>query len=90
MDAVMQQVAIDAAREALYVTTILSLPMLGCALIIGLIISLLQALTQVNEMTLTFVPKVLGLAGALVLLMPWMMAKMIGFTQSIFHSIGSF
>ncbi len=80
-------------QQALWVMFLVSLPMLGVALIVGLLVSLLQAATQLNEMTLSFVPKILGIGIALVVAGPWMLHVMmdytIGLLQSIPHLLGS-
>jgi len=71
------------ARQAIDLTLLLSIPMLGLGLIIGLIISIFQAVTQIQEMTLTFVPKIVVVLLALLLTFPWMMNKMIDFTRHL-------
>ncbi len=80
-------------QQALWVMFLVSLPMRGVALIVGLLVSLLQAATQLNEMTLSFVPKILGIGIALVVAGPWMLHVMmdytIGLLQSIPHLLGS-
>ncbi|MFM2044781.1 MAG: flagellar biosynthetic protein FliQ [Pseudomonadota bacterium] len=68
--------AIDVAREALYVTVIVSAPLLMLALVIGLGVSLFQALTQIQEQTLTFIPKILVLFLSMAFLLPFMMGQM--------------
>jgi flagellar biosynthetic protein FliQ len=78
------------ARQAIELTLLLSLPMLGIGLIVGVIISILQAATQIQEMTLTFVPKILAIFLALLVSFPWLMDKMITFTQELIKSIPSF
>ena len=62
-------------------------PILVIAMVIGLAVSLFQAVTAIHEQTLTFVPKVVGIAAALVLLLPWMLQSMIQFTTSIIEKI---
>jgi len=71
------------ARQAIDLTLLLSIPMLGLGLIIGLIISIFQAVTQIQEMTLTFVPKIVVVLLALLFTFPWMMNKMIDFTRHL-------
>ncbi len=79
------------AQQALWVTFLVALPLLGVALVVGLVVSLIQAATQLNEMTLSFVPKVLamGLAGVIagVIAGPWMLHVMMDFTIRLFQSI---
>jgi len=72
------------------VTLILSLPMLLAGLIAGLVISIFQATTQINEMTLSFVPKIILVVVVLIFLMPWMVTTMIDFTTGLFDQIPSF
>lgn len=68
-------------------TLMLSLPMLLAGLFAGLIISIFQATTQINEMTLSFVPKILLVVVVLIFLMPWMMNVMMDFTTGLFEQI---
>lgn len=69
---------------------IVSLPMLLAGMLIGLLISIFQAATQINEMTLTFVPKILVVVGTLIFLMPWMINMIMEFTLEIFNMIPDF
>jgi flagellar biosynthetic protein FliQ len=69
------------ARQAIEVALFLALPMLGVSLVVGVLISVLQAATQIQEMTLTFVPKILSMFIALLIAFPWMMDKMLNFTR---------
>jgi len=64
-------------------------PTMMVALIVGLVISLFQALTQIQEMTLTFVPKIVAIVAALLLFMPFMLSSLTGFTQGLFDRIAS-
>ena len=75
------------ANEAVKVTLLLSAPMLIVGLIIGLVISIFQAVTQVQEMTLTFVPKIIGVMVALIIALPWMINIIVTYTQNLFNSI---
>ncbi|MBM0637230.1 flagellar biosynthesis protein FliQ [Campylobacter sp. VicNov18] len=72
------------------ITLLLSLPMLLAGLIAGLLISIFQATTQINEMTLSFVPKIILVVIVLIFLMPWMSTTMIDFTQNIINQIPTF
>ena len=74
-------------QQALWVMFLVSLPLLGVALVVGLLVSLLQAATQLNEMTLSFVPKVLAIGLAAVLAGPWMLHVMMDFTTRLLLSI---
>ena len=81
---------IDLGREALLVAVIIAAPMLGIALIVGLVIDIIQAATSINEMTLSFIPKL----GALVLVMmglgSWQISIIVDFTRRIFERIPTF
>jgi flagellar biosynthetic protein FliQ len=82
-----QGLAISVLREAVLLIIKLSLPILLVALIVGVIISLLQALTQIQEQTLTFVPKMLAVFGVLVLLLPFMLGSLQDFATDLFNII---
>ncbi|OXL37743.1 flagellar biosynthetic protein FliQ [Enterobacter mori] len=73
--------------QAIRVGLMISAPLLVAALVTGLIISILQAATQVNEMTMTFIPKILMIVGVAVALGPWMMKIFIEYTRAVFASI---
>ena len=73
--------------ETLKLALILSLPMLLAGLIAGLAISIFQATTQINEMTLSFIPKILVVAVVMIVTMPWMMNQMIDFTKHVFDMV---
>ncbi|MFH2049460.1 MAG: flagellar biosynthesis protein FliQ [bacterium] len=81
------QMVVAIGREALSVTLMIAGPMLLFGLIIGLVISVFQAITQINEMTLTFVPKILAIALALLIFMPWMINIATDFTRHMFDLI---
>ncbi|HHP0358030.1 TPA: flagellar biosynthesis protein FliQ [Campylobacter jejuni] len=72
------------------ITLLLSLPMLLAGLIAGLVISIFQATTQINEMTLSFVPKIILVVVILIFSMPWMTTTMIDFTENILNQIPTF
>ena len=72
------------ARQSIELTLVIALPMLGVGLGVGVLVSVLQAATQIQEMTLTFVPKIIAVFLALLITFPWIMDKMITFTQDIF------
>lgn len=81
---------ISVAREALWTVLIVSAPMLGIGLIIGLLISIFQATTQINEQTLSFIPKIIGIFVALVIFGPWMLHTMLNFTIKILANLNQF
>jgi flagellar biosynthetic protein FliQ len=78
---------IEIAVQSILVATKLAAPILGVALAIGLLIGLLQSATQLQEQTLTFVPKLAGVALVLVICGHWMLAQMIEFTNDLFAMI---
>jgi flagellar biosynthetic protein FliQ len=78
---------IDIGVRALVVAAKLGAPMLVTALVVGFAISVFQSITQIQEVTLSFVPKVVAVAAALVISGQWMIAEMITFTQSLFTLI---
>ncbi|MGB8274689.1 MAG: flagellar biosynthesis protein FliQ [Alphaproteobacteria bacterium] len=75
--------ALEIAREAVFVTIMIGAPVMGVALIVGLAISLIQALTQVQEMTLTFVPKILVIFLSLLVFFPFMLSTLTDFTERL-------
>jgi flagellar biosynthetic protein FliQ len=74
-------------QQALQMTVLVSAPMLGAALVTGLLVSLFQAATQINEMTLSFIPKLLVLILVLVLAGPWMLNMMLDYMRRLFLGI---
>ena len=74
-------------QQALEVTLLVSAPLLLAALITGLVVSVFQAATQINEMTLSFIPKLLAIFAALVLAGPWMLSVIVDFTRRLFSAI---
>lgn len=74
-------------HDTLIVMLKLSLPILGVALVVGLLVSFIQAITQINEATLAFLPKVLAIGVALMVLGPYMAATLSGFSHRIFDRI---
>ena len=81
---------IDIARKAIQTTLMISAPMLLSGLIIGLLVSIFQAATQINEQTMTFIPKIVVVFLSLLIFAPWIMHTMIAFTLGIFESLATF
>jgi flagellar biosynthetic protein FliQ len=75
------------AYQAMMVTLYLGAPLLLTALLIGLLVSLFQAATQINEMTLSFIPKILGVFAVLIVAGPWLLSLIIDFTRTLFQNI---
>ena len=78
---------VDLGRQALWMTVIISAPMLGVALAVGLIIGILQAATSINEMTLSFIPKLAALAITIAIFGGWQITTLVDYTRSIFQRI---
>lgn len=78
---------VEVVNQAIKITLMLSAPMLLGALIVGILVSIFQAVTQINEQTLSFIPKILVIIAALVIFSPWMMETMVSYTQDLFTSI---
>lgn len=74
-------------REALELTLLVSAPLLLTALAVGLVVSIFQAATQINEATLSFIPKLIGVFVAIVITGPWILQLLIDYTQRLFTSI---
>lgn len=81
------QTVITLIQQALEVLVLVSAPLLLTALVVGLIISVFQAATQINEMTLSFIPKLLAMFAVALIAGPWMLTKLIDFTRELFSSI---
>ncbi len=77
----------DIAREALVLILILSMPILGAALLAGLIAAALQTLTRVSEPVLTHVPRIVGVAVAVLVAAPWISSRVIGFTNRVWSLV---
>ena len=84
------EMTIGIARQAIQVTLLVSLPILGIGLVVGVVISLVQAATQIQEMTLTFVPKIVSIFVGLLLLLPWIMNHLLTFTTELFNNIPNY
>lgn len=78
---------VQIGRQALEVTILLSAPILLASLVVGLLIAMFQAATQINEMTLSFVPKLMVVAAVLGIGGPWLLSQITGFTTRLFENI---
>jgi flagellar biosynthetic protein FliQ len=85
-----EAVVIGLMREALTVAVLVGAPILATTLVIGVVVSLIQAVTQVNEATLTFVPKLVGVFVAMLIFGPWMMETMLDFSAGLFANAASY
>jgi flagellar biosynthesis protein FliQ len=84
-----QSSTLTVLEQTLWTIAQLSAPILLTALVIGLVISLIQAVTQINEQTLSFVPKIIGIALVLIIAGPWMLQTLLDFTARLFSSLPS-
>jgi flagellar biosynthetic protein FliQ len=82
-----EQFAIDVAQSALWTALQIGGPLLACSLAVGMLVSIFQAVTQINEQTLSFVPKILVVSGALAVLGPWMVTTLVNYMVNIFNSL---
>lgn len=81
------QHAIDLGREAIWITLLISSPILVAGLVVGLLVGLAQALTQIQEQTVAFVPKLVIMVLGLSLCLPWLVTKMVEYTQQLIINI---
>jgi flagellar biosynthesis protein FliQ len=81
------ETVVTVGRQALEVTLMLAAPLLLTALAVGLIVGIFQAATQINEMTLSFIPKLLAMAAVLAITGPWMLRTLIEYTRGLIESI---
>ena len=81
------ETVVTVGRHALEMTLMLAAPLLLTALAVGLIVGIFQAATQINEMTLSFIPKLLAMAAMLALTGPWMLRTLVEYTRSLIESI---
>ena len=81
------ETVVTVGRHALEMTLLLAAPLLLTALAVGLIVGIFQAATQINEMTLSFIPKLLAMAAMLALTGPWMLRTLVEYTRNLIESI---
>ncbi len=84
-----QDIAIQLGREALFMVMLVSAPMLGLGLIVGVAVSIFQATTQIQEQTLVFVPKIIATFVAILIFGPWILGMVVDFTRDLFMSFNS-
>ena len=80
---------VDLARNAIMLALLIAGPFLAVALVVGLVVSVLQAVTQIQEQTLAFVPKLVGVAAVFLLALPWMIQLLVKYTTELFRSLPS-
>jgi len=78
---------LDLARTSLQTMLLVAGPMLLVALVVGLLVSIFQALTQINEATLSFIPKIFAIGGTLLIVGPWMIRVLVSYTQELYQQI---
>lgn len=78
---------LEVARQGIFVTLTIAAPIMGVALVVGIVISLIQALTQIQEMTLVFVPKIIAVFLVILLLFPFMLSTLSTYTRGLFDKI---
>ncbi len=81
------ETVVDIAQQAIKVILFVSGPMLIAGMLVGLLISVFQAATQINEMTMTFVPKIITVFVVLIITLPWAIAQITGFTRAMFDRV---
>ena len=82
-----QGTVIELAQQAMMVILYVSLPMLGLGLVVGLAVSIFQATTQIQEQTLTFIPKIVEIFAGVIIFGPWMLTLLVEFTQNLFQNM---
>jgi flagellar biosynthetic protein FliQ len=87
---VTEELIMKLGQDTLRTTAMLSAPLLGAALVTGLVVSVLQAITQINEATLTFIPKMIIIGVVLILAGPWMIDILSQFTINLFENMATF
>lgn len=83
-------IALQLMNELLWNAVLISAPLLGLTLLVGVVVSVLQAVTQVQEMSLTFVPKLLAAAAVLAMFGPWMLRKLLAFASNLISNIPAY
>jgi len=81
--------AVDLCRATLMAAVVIAAPMLLVGMAAGLLVGLMQALTQIQDQTVAFVPKILAMAAVLIVCLPWLVMRMVEFTRTVFENAGS-
>lgn len=79
--------ALQIGRDALYMVMLISAPMLGLGLLVGVLVSIFQATTQIQEQTLSFIPKIIAVFAAILVFGPWMLNLLVDYTRAIFINL---
>ena len=80
-------IASELAREAVLIALVVGLPVMGVAVLVGLVISIGQAVTQLQEQTLSFVPKIVAMFAVLVFLAPWLIDQMVDYSEELYRGV---
>ena len=81
---------IDIGRQAIYITALISAPLLILSMVVGIVIGVFQAVTQIHEMTLAFIPKMAAMGIVLIIFLPWMLSTFVDYTVILFNRIPEF
>jgi flagellar biosynthesis protein FliQ len=84
-----QDVVINVSMQAMQLAFMVAMPLLLVALVVGLVVSVFQAVTQIQEQTLTFIPKIVAMGATLVVAGPWMLNQVVAYTEQLYSSIPS-
>ena len=82
-----EQMAVEICKDAVWTTLLVAAPMLIAGLVVGIAVSLFQSVTQIHEMTLTFIPKILAVVFVLILTLPWIIRVLLSYTAELFSLI---
>lgn len=85
-----EAMVIELAQQTMYTILIMSAPMLGIGLLVGLAVSIFQATTQIQEATLAFIPKIVAIFAAVVIFAPWLLSVILNFTTKLFYNMSSY
>jgi flagellar biosynthesis protein FliQ len=84
-----QDTVVNLASQAMSVSLKVAGPLLLTALVVGLVVSIFQAVTQIQEQSLSLIPKIIGVAGVMIVLGPWMLGQLVSYTAALFTAIPS-
>lgn len=85
-----EDIVLSLGRDAIWTTVVLASPLLLAALVVGLLVSIFQAVTQINEATLTFIPKMLAIVVMMIVLAPWMTQMLTSYTTELFSQLPNY
>jgi flagellar biosynthetic protein FliQ len=85
-----EDIVLSLGRDAIWTTVLLASPLLLSALVVGLVVSIIQAVTQINESTLTFIPKMLAIVVVMIIMAPWMTQMITSYTTELFTSLPNY